>query len=370
MTLRHTRLARTGSVVAAVAVSTVVVLPASAHAAPGYALSSVPAGVVSGGEIALDQGRQQIFIADNNDSMRTTGSNFIPSDHPVKPKVEVFSTTANRPVRGIDLSNQPQGLMMIGPVELIPAAQVPDGLAIDPKRGRVLVTNAHASGVTVFGMNARAVTPRNLTSIRYSHPMGAVVNPTTGRFYVGLNGTGKVGIFSSAGRLVGEIPNLNKASFLDVDASRNRLYVGNADYEAKKDNFVAVIDLRTNRIIKKIKTPSNTRVKVDPSTGRVWANSYDTGKISIIDPNSLRVVQTIDTKTTPAKLAIDSSRRRVYSANLQKKSITVFNADTGAILATIPTGKAAPHTVAVDQATGVVYASQHIGSKLIVLRPN
>ncbi|GAB09097.1 hypothetical protein GOARA_028_00080 [Gordonia araii NBRC 100433] len=370
MNLARTWLARTGTVATVVAASSALLVPATAHAVPDYQVSSVPAGVVSGGELALDQGRKQLFIADNNAPMRTTGRDFIPSNDPVKPRVTVFDTTTKRPVRSVDLSNQPGGMMMIGPVELIPTPQVPDGLAIDSKRGRVLVTNAHASGITVFNMNAKRVTPANLTPLPYSHPMGAVANTATDRFYVGFNGTGKVGIFkSSTGRLVGEIPNLYKASFLDIDTSRKRLYVGNADYEAKTNNFVAVVDLRTHRVIKKIKTPSNSRPKVDPNTGRIWASSFDTGKISIIDPASLRVVKTIDTKSSPSKLAIDAQRRLVYTANLQKKTITVLNADSGAILKTIPTGGKAVHTIVVDPATGIVYGTQHISGQLTVLTP-
>ncbi|QKT06678.1 YncE family protein [Gordonia sp. X0973] len=366
------RLLRSSLTAAAVAVtaSTALLSPiAPAGAAPRFAVSSVPAGVASGGELALDQGRNRLFIADNNDSLRTRGSDFIPSPDPVRPKVEVFDTTTNRPVRSIDLANQPGGMMMIGGAELIPVKQVPDGLAIDSRRGRVLVTNAHASGITVFGMDDKRVGPGNLTSLPKSHPMGAVADPATGRFYVGLNGADKVAVFSSAGRHIGDIGNLYKASFLDVDAGRNRLYVGNADYEAKKNNFVAVVDLRTGRVIKKIPTPSNSRPKVDPTTGRVWAASFDTGKISIIDPASLRVVRTIDTKTSPSKIAFDAGRRLAYTANLQKKTITVLNADSGAIVATLPTG-AAVHTVVVDQKTGIVYGSQHISGKLTVVRPS
>lgn len=359
---------RAASAAAALVVSAAIVVPGTASGAPSYTVTAVPAGVSSGGELALDAGRKQLFIADNNDQLRTTGKDFIPSPDPVRPKVEVFSTVTKTPVRSIDLSNQPGGRMMFGTTEVLPVQQVPDGLAIDPKRSRVLVTNAHASGITVFSMDAKAVSPRNLIALPTSHPMGAVADPATGKFYVGLNGTNKVAIVSSGGRLVGEIPNLYKASFPDIDASRNRLYVGNADYDAKKNNFVAVVDLRTNRVIKKIATPSNSRAKVDPTTGRIWANSFDTGKISIIDPVSLQIVKTIDTKTSPAKLAIDAKRRLVYSANLQRKTITVYNADSGAILTTVPTGVAI-HTIAVDQATGIVYGTQHIGKNLTILTP-
>ncbi len=343
--------------------------PALAHAEPAYQVASVPAGVTSGGELALDPERHQLFIADNNDPFRTTGKDVLLGEFPVTPQVTVFSTAKNKPVRSIDLANQPWGAMMIGSTELVPTPQVPDGLAIDPVRGRVLVTNAHASGVTVFGMDDKAVSPRNLTALPTSHPMGAVADTVRGRFYVGLNGTGKVAVFDSAsGRHLRDIPNLNKASFLDVDQSRDRLYVGNADYQEKKDNFVAVIDLKTQRVIKKIVTPSNSRPKVDPATGRVWAASFDTGKISIIDPDSLTITQTIDTRTSPSKVAIDAQRRRVYTANLQKKSITVLDADSGAILATVPVGKAV-HTIVVDPQTGVVYGTQHISGQLTVVTP-
>ena len=75
-----------------------------------------------------------------------------------------------------------------------------------------------------------------------------------------------------------------------------------------------------------------------------------------------------DGRAKGAKLAIDAKRRLVYSANLQRKTITVYNADSGAILTTVPTGVAI-HTIAVDQATGIVYGTQHIGKNLTILTP-
>ncbi|MFT3714597.1 MAG: YncE family protein [Gordonia sp. (in: high G+C Gram-positive bacteria)] len=370
MNLRTPLVARAGVATCAVAAASVLIAPATASADTGYTLESVPAGVVSGGELAIDQGRDKLFITDNNAPMQTTGSDVIVTKSPVDPAVSVFDTTSGKPVRKIDLSNQPGGMMLIGKVPAVPTPQVPDGIAVDTKRARVLVTNAHANGVTVFGENTKAVTPKNLTSLPESHPMGAAADEQHGKFYVGLNAGSEVAVFDSAsGRKVKDIKNLPYAAFVDVDESRHRAYVGSADYESKKNNFVAVIDTDTDTVVKKIPVPNNARPKVDPATGKVWVASFATGKIVIIDPDSLSVVQTIETTTTPAKLAIDSVHRRVYTSNLQKKTITVLGADSGAILTTLKPGVAV-HTLAVDEKTGIVYGTQHMRGDLTVVTPN
>lgn len=344
--------------------------PVASAAPSSYSVSTASAGVASAGELALDQSRDELFITDNNArAMSSGGSNFSFSKYPVKPKVTVFSIKSRKVVRSIDLSDQPLGMMLFGPVPLLPVEQSPDGIAIDPKRGRVIVTNAHANGVTSFNMSARRVTPANLLSLPSTHPMGVLANAATGRTYVALNNADKVLILNtSTGRSIGEIGGIYHPSFLDVDNSRHRLYVGNADYIDKKQNFVAVVDTRTNRVIKKITTPSNSRVKVNPVTGDVWANSYDTGKISVIDSNTLQIKRTIETNTTPNKLVFDATRRLAYTANLQKRTVTVLDASSGAILRVIPTG-APVHTIVVDDRTGIVYGTQHMGGNLTIITP-
>ena len=115
-----------------------------------FRVSSVPAGVGSGGELAYDNSRRSLFITDDDFVMSTKGGSDVSFDpHVVKPKVTVFSTATRRPVRSIDFTPQPWGMMPVGNAPIIPTLQVPDGISLDTKRGKLVVSNSHANGVTV-----------------------------------------------------------------------------------------------------------------------------------------------------------------------------------------------------------------------------
>ena len=359
------------------AVTTGIVHSPVASATPGspvtgagwsFRVPSVPAGVNSGGEPAFDAPRRALFITDNDFVMSTKGGTDVSFDpHVVRPKVTVFSIDKRRPVRSIDFTPQPWGMMPVGNAPIIPTPQVPDGISLDTKRGQLVVSNSHANGITVVGMKATTTSAANLIAVPNTHPMGSVVDTAAGRAYVALNNAARVAVVSTVtGRKISEIGGIKWPSFVDLDAKRHRLYVGNADYLTKKTNYLTVVDTRTDKIVKRIATPSNTRPKVDPATGRVFAASFDTGKIVVIDPDSLTIIKTVQTHSSPNKLAIDAQRRLVYTADLQKRTITVLDADTAKVVATVPTN-APVHTIAVDPRTGAVYGTQHQSGRLTIL---
>ncbi|MEZ5212034.1 YncE family protein [Gordonia sp. (in: high G+C Gram-positive bacteria)] len=343
-----------------------------ADAAPGsgwnFRVSSAPAGVKSGAELAINDKTRKLFITDSFFTMQTKGGSNVSFDfRALQPGVTKFSITKRKPVGKIDYAPMPWGLMPFGPVPVVPTPQVPDGIGVDNAHSRIVSTASHANGVTIVSQNATTTNASNLLSFPQAHPMGVAVDERSQLAYVAMNAKNYVSVIDTVKRReVAKISNIYMPSFLDIDTSRNRLYVGNADYNAKKTNYLTVVDTRTNAVIKKIPTPSNTRPQVDPATGKVFAASFDTGKIVVIDPNSLTVVKTIVTGTTPDKLAIDGQRRLVYTANLQRKTITVLNADTGAIITTLRTG-AAEHSLVVDEKTGTVFSTNHQGGKLTIV---
>ena len=106
-----------------------------ASAAPGspvtgagwsFRVSSVPAGVNSGGELAFDATRRALFITDNDFVMSTKGGTDVSFDpHVVRPKVTVFSIDKRRPVRSIDFTPQPWGMMPVSNAPIIPTRRYP-----------------------------------------------------------------------------------------------------------------------------------------------------------------------------------------------------------------------------------------------------
>ena len=216
-------------------------------------------------------------------------------------------------------------------------------------------------------MKATTTSAANLIAVPNTHPMGSVVDTAAGRAYVALNNAARVAVVSTVtGRKISEIGGIKWPSFVDLDAKRHRLYVGNADYLTKKTNYLTVVDTRTDKIVKRIATPSNTRPKVDPATGRVFAASFDTGKIVVIDPDSLTIIKTVQTHSSPNKLAIDAQRRLVSHRRPPEADHHRSRRDTAKVVATVPTN-APVHTIAVDPRTGAVYGTQHQSGRLTIL---
>jgi len=346
--------------------------PAQAAPAVKYRLSSIDAGVAEGAELAVDTSRRKIFVSDGDDYNHKdpkTGQ-VGPNPHLLTPAVSVIDADSRKVLREIDYSGLPlTQLPVYGGVASVPMQQVPVGIALDTTHGRVVTTNAHNNAATVVSMNAAKATDRDMvkSSKSLAHTMGVTVDGPAGRAYIAVHDENAVAVIDTATRReVARIGGIFKPSLLDVDPARHRLYVGNADTKAKKNNFVAVVDTRTNTVIKKIPTKSNSRPTVDRATGKVYAGSFDTGEVAVIDPDSLTVIDTIETGSTPVKIAVDSARQLAYTANLFKKSISIIDLNTDTVLATVPT-KSSMHTVAVDEKTGRVYATEFQSSKLTVL---
>ncbi|MBD0021639.1 YncE family protein [Gordonia pseudamarae] len=338
---------------------------APVYAAPAWTFSvgQAPTGLTTAGQLALDQKRGRFFITNNTFPVQTEKGISFPD---ARPRVAVFSTSAQRTVRTIDLSGQPPGVYHYGPLP-VPMAQIPDGIALDTTNRRVVTTNAHSEGITVFGMNDKAVTEKNLIPVPGGHPMG-VATDNAGRAWVALYSQDTILVLDTATRrVVGRI-NAFHPTLMAFDAKRHRLYVGNNDYDRKKRNFLTVLDTRTNRIITQIPTTPNARPAIDSATGRIVTVSFISGQVQLIDPDSLTVVATRETGATPSSVVVDAQRRLVYATTLKGKTLYVFDADSLKVVAT----KAIPgeiHTLALDPGPGLVYGTQNEKATMMVVRP-
>jgi DNA-binding beta-propeller fold protein YncE len=206
------------------------------------------------------------------------------------------------------------------------------------------------------------------------------------------------------GTLLGEVDDIPGAHGIAVVPDLNLGFA-----TCGKANVVAVFDLKTFKINKKIATGKNPdAILYDPASKKVFAFCHSDGNVTVIDPAKLDAAPTtiavggllefgatdgagrvfvnvedknecavIDSKelkvlarwplapgATPTGLDIDPGKKRLY-AGCRNKMMAVVDTDSGKVLATLPIG-AGVDGVAFDAKLGAVSANGKDGNVTVV----
>lgn len=149
----------------------------------------------------------------------------------------------------------------------------------------------------------------------------------------------------------GEIPigGPGRFDYLAVDSVARRLYVSHG-------TEVVVIDTATDKVIGTIAgTPGVHGILIAPN-GKGFITVGQENKVAAFDPKTMQVVMTIDTGANPDAIVYEPRNQEVYSLNHTGKSVTVIDADSGRVTATIPLSGIA-ESGAADPALGRVYVN-------------
>ena len=175
-----------------------------------------------------------------------------------------------------------------------------------------------------------------------------------------------------------------------------------------KAGMVVAFDLKTFKVVRQIKAEKDADgIVFDPASGHIFVIDGDSATLTVIDPQTDAVVATIDgggglefgdtgnngkfyvdgvekneivrvdTATNkadahwpmpgcvkPHGLAIDREHHRLF-ASCSNKAMVVMNADTGAVIATLPIGEGTDFA-AFDPARGLAYSSNRDGTLSVV----
>jgi len=101
---------------------------------------------------------------------------------------------------------------------------------------------------------------------------------------------------------------------------------------------------------------SPTGVAVDRAAGTVYVVNTGGGTVSVINAATRAVTATIPVGSYPWGVAVDPTARTVYVANAGGGTVSVISTATRAVTATIPVGSG-PTGVAVNPARGTVYVT-------------
>ena len=112
--------------------------------------------------------------------------------------------------------------------------------------------------------------------------------------------------------------------------------------------------------------PDPWGVAVDPGTHTVYVTNLDDDTVSVIDASTRTVTATVPVGKDPNGVAVDPGTHTVYVANDGDNAVSVIDGSTRTVTATVPVGKN-PVGVAVDPGTHTVYVANGHASTVSVI---
>jgi YVTN family beta-propeller protein len=106
-------------------------------------------------------------------------------------------------------------------------------------------------------------------------------------------------------------------------------------------------------------------IAFSPATGKVYAVDTSHGSVQIYD-DAARQSRRVPVGPEPVSVAVNTANGTAYVANAGNGTVSVIDAHTDAVVATVPIG-GRPYSIAADATTGKVYATHTFDDKLTVL---
>ncbi len=144
---------------------------------------------------------------------------------------------------------------------------------------------------------------------------------------------------------------------LALDPERQRLYVANFG-----SGSVSVVDTTNDNVLQTIPNIDTANgVAYDPSQNLIWVSNYKANQITPIQANedatSFTVLPPLPVGAGPWGVAYDPVHNYVYVANSLDSSVSVIDAGTQTLLATLGGSFNQPHHLVVNPIAGKVYVA-------------
>jgi DNA-binding beta-propeller fold protein YncE len=204
------------------------------------------------------------------------------------------------------------------------------------------------------------------------YPDGVAYAPAARRVFVSDESGRVLAVFSAGGHRVGTVDLDGEAGNVQYDSGTGRILV---DVQSRDE--VAVVDPRTNRMIRRVELPGcdhDHGLLIDASRRLAFVACDGNAKLLTLDLRRMKVTATDDVGDDPDVLAFDRSLRRLYVA-AESGEVAVFG-ERGRRLAKLGQDHLASdaHTVAVDPRTHLVYFPLEDGShghpELLIMAPS
>jgi len=243
------------------------------------------------------------------------------------------------------------------------------GVIAVPTLGRVFASATNAQQVMTINAKTGAVLARAPAG---AYPDGLAYDPVERHVFVSDESGGVETVLNASGRRIATIPLGGQAGNVQYDAGSGHVL---ADVQTRDD--VAVIDPKTNRIIRRIAMPgcnNDHGLYVDSSRRLAFVACDQNATLLTLDLRTMTVTGHASVGDSPDVLAFDTSLRRLY-VSAESGVVAVF-AETAHGLRKLGQAFLATeaHTVAVDPRTHLVYFPLESGStggpQLLIMKPS
>jgi YVTN family beta-propeller protein len=257
---------------------------------------------------------------------------------------------------------------VVGEIVVGAAGYEPVSVDVNPRTGRIYTANLRGNNASVIDATTRKVIA---TVAVAAEPHAVAVNPVTNRIYVGsglFSGPGTLTVIDGLSNAAAEVIPLDSApSAVAVNPDTNRVYVASEEL-----NRLVVLDGRDNSLIDELPVQRAGPLTVDPISNRVYAVSGRVHEeIAVIDGNTDSVTATAALGQFIVAVAVDSALGWIYAVDSYAGNLTVIDASTYEIAATVPLGPNAnlgpgrdpalrtpdPTAIAVNPTTHSVYVA-------------
>jgi YVTN family beta-propeller protein len=216
------------------------------------------------------------------------------------------------------------------------------------------------SGLAVVDAARRKVVRYLSTGVQ---PFTLAVGPDD-RVWVPIHSRGRLEIFSAGGHhMDGRVTVPANPHAVAFSASLRRAYTANHE-----SNAVAVIDMRTDRLVKSVpvsKSPHSVAVSPDGRT--VLVAGYEADTADLIDAATLRRTGPFRVGDMPQSVAFAADGRHGYVVNEGDDTVSVVDARTGKVTSTVRVG-GSPRTIAISPDGRRAYVTNGHDDTVSVLR--
>jgi YVTN family beta-propeller protein len=253
---------------------------------------------------------------------------------------------------------------------VVPVGNSPTRVDVNPDTAYTYVANAASESISAIsgqmsissGQKNRGIGQQTIPA--NAGPENIAVNPTTN------NDTG-----------IGQqtIPLDTGPQFIAVNPNTNTIYAASYD-----SNTVSIINGTRNRIVGSIAVGDAASdvasdVAVNPNTNTIYVANYDSstfsvidGTLSVINSTTNSIVGSIAVGSPPTSIAVNPTTNTIYVASYDSSTVSVIdgtttNGTTNSVMGSIAMKGASPSDVAVNPNTNTIYVASYDSSTVSVI---